>query len=141
VSTGLTLGVPMGPFGFVARGATPGTATWEYQVQHEHFNLNGALHGGVMMALLDTAMGHAVAALVMPEGAFNAAAQMSTYFLEPITGGTITARAEVKKCGKRLAVVEAAATDVNGVVLATATATHAILRRKPAPPAPEPDRS
>ena len=141
MSTGLTLGVPMGPFGFVARDATPGTATWEYQVQREHFNLNGALHGGVMMALLDTAMGHAVAALVMPEGAFNAAAQMSTYFLEPITSGTVTARAEVKKCGKRLAVVEAAATDVNGVVLATAVATHAILRRKPAPPAPEPDRS
>ncbi|HVZ86128.1 MAG TPA: PaaI family thioesterase [Polyangia bacterium] len=141
MTASLTPGVPLAPFGFVARGATPGTATWEYQVQREHFNLNGALHGGVMMALLDTAMGHAVAALVAADGAFNASAQMSTYFLEPISAGTVIARAEVKKCGKRLAVVEATATDVNGVLLATATATHAIIKRKPAPPAPEPDRS
>jgi len=135
------LGVPLGPFGFVARVATPGNATWEYEVRREHFNPHGALHGGVIMALLDTAMGHAVAALIASDGAFNAAAQMSTYFLEPVTAGIITARAEVRKCGKRLAVVEATATDVNGTVLATATASHAILRRKPAKTGGDPDRS
>ena len=36
---------------------------------------------------------------------------MSVQFLEPIRAGKITARAEVRKCGKRLAVVEAEATD------------------------------
>jgi uncharacterized protein (TIGR00369 family) len=137
----LPAGVPVGPLGFVPKLAAPGTATWEYEVKREHFNPNGVLHGGVVMALLDTAMGHAVAALVARDGAFNAAAQMTVHFLEPIREGLVTARAEVRKCGKRLAVVEAEATDDNGVVLATATATHAILKRKPAPPAPEPDRS
>jgi uncharacterized protein (TIGR00369 family) len=87
-------------------------------------------------------MGHAVAALVAADGAFNAAAQMSVSFLEPIRAGIVTARAEVKKCGKRLAVVEGEATDDNGTVLAIATASHAILKRKPAgPPDSEPDRS
>jgi len=137
----LTAGVPLGPLGFVPRLAAPGSATWEYTVKREHFNPNGVLHGGVVMALLDTAMGHAVAALVAPDGAFNAAAQMSVHFLEPIREGTVTARAEVRKCGKRLAVVEAEATDDNGVVLAIATATHAVLKRKPAPPGREPGRS
>ncbi len=134
-------GAPVGPLGFVPRHAGPGSATWEYEVKREHFNPHGVLHGGVVMALLDTAMGHAVAALVAPDGAFNAAAQMNVQFLEPIRAGRITARAEVRKCGKRLAVVEAEATDDNGMVLATASATHAILKRKPAPPAPERGRS
>src|SRR5579862_7749523 len=100
-------GVPVGPLGFVQRASAPGTATWEYEVKREHFNPNGVLHGGVVMALLDTAMGHAVAGLVAPDGAFNAAAQMNVQFLEPIRAGWVTARAEVRKCGKRLAVVEA----------------------------------
>ena len=126
-------GTPVGPLGFVERASAPGTATWEYDVKREHFNPNGVLHGGVVMALLDTAMGHAVGALVAPEGAFNASAQMNVHFLEPIRAGRITARAEVRKCGKRLAVVEAEATDEHGTVLAVATATHAILRRKPEP--------
>jgi uncharacterized protein (TIGR00369 family) len=137
----LALDRPHGPFAFVLREVGPGTTTWEYTVDPAHFNPNGVLHGGVLMALLDTAMGHAVAALVAPDGAYNAAAQMSVHFLEPIRAGTITARAEVKKCGKRLAVVEAEATDDNGAVRAVATATHAVLKRKPAPPASEPDHS
>ena len=130
----------MRALGFVPRAAAPGTATWQYQVNREHFNGNGVVHGGLVMALLDTAMGHAVAALVAPEG-FNAAAQMSVHFLEPIRAGLITARAEVRKCGKRLAVVEAELTDEQGTILATASATHALLKRKPAPPEPEPDHS
>jgi uncharacterized protein (TIGR00369 family) len=134
-------GAPQGPLGFVARASAPGSATWEYQVQPEHFNPNGVLHGGVLMALLDTAMGRAVADLVAPEGAFNAAAEMSVRFLEPVRSGTITARAEVRKCGKRLAVVEADATDERGATLAIATATHAILRKKKEAPASEPDHS
>jgi uncharacterized protein (TIGR00369 family) len=117
----------------VERASAPGTATWEYDVKREHFNPNGALHGGVVMALLDTAMGHAVGTLVAPEGAFNASAQMNVHFLEPIRGGRITARAEVRKCGKRLAVVEAEAIDEHGTLLAVATASHAILRVKPEP--------
>ena len=126
-------GTPVGPLGFVERASGPGTATWEYDVKSEHFNPNGVLHGGVVMALLDTAMGHAVGTLVAPEGAFNASAQMNVHFLEPIRAGRVTARAKVRKCGKRLAVVEAEATDEHGALLAFATATHSILRRKPAP--------
>ena len=119
------------------RASAPGSATWEYDVKPEHFNPNGVLHGGVVMALLDTAMGHAVGALVAPEGAFNAAAQMNVHFLEPIRAGTITARAEVRKCGKRLAVVEAEATDERRrACWRSRPPTHAILRRKQRRPRP-----
>ena len=140
MSQRLPLGVPQGVLGFVARAASPGSSTWDYVVQTEHFNPHGVLHGGVVMALLDTAMGHAVAEIVLPEGAFNAAAQVNVHFLEPVRAGTITARATVRKHGKRLAVVEAEATDDAGRVVAVATSTHAIIRPK-APPGPAPDRS
>jgi uncharacterized protein (TIGR00369 family) len=133
--------MPLGPLGFVPRASAPGSATWEYRVSPDHFNPNGTLHGGVIMALLDTAMGHAVAELVAPDGAFNVAAQMNVHFLAPVSEGTVTARAEVRRCGKRLATVEAEMTDADGALMATATATHAILVKKPTPPGPAPDRS
>ena len=120
-------GVPIGPLGFVPRDAGGGVATWEYTVDPAHYNTNGVLHGGVLMALLDTAMGHAVAALVVPQGRFNAAAQFNIHFFVPIKEGLVVARAEIKKMGKRLAVVEAEATDAAGRVLALATSTHSLL--------------
>ena len=120
-------GVPLGPLSFVPREAGEGTATWEYTVDPAHFNINGVLHGGILMALLDTAMGHAVAALVAPEGRFNAAAQFNIHFFHPIKSGLVRARAEVKKIGKRLAVVESEATDEDGRVLGIATSTHSLL--------------
>lgn len=120
-------GVPLGPFGFVPRAAGEGRATWEYEVDPAHYNINGTLHGGVLMALLDTAMGHAVADVVAPEGRFNAAAQFNIHFLVPVKTGRVSARATIKKLGKRLAVVEAEATDAEGQILALATATHSLL--------------
>jgi uncharacterized protein (TIGR00369 family) len=127
VSFKVDFDVPMGPFGFVPRQVGGGKSTWEYTVDPAHYNVHGTLHGGVLMALLDTAMGHAVTDLVAPQGRFNAAAQFNIHFFLPIKSGVVRATAEVKKLGKRLAVVEAEATDAAGNVLGTATATHSIL--------------
>src|SRR5262245_20083173 len=121
------LHVEQGPLRFIARAAGPGKATWEYTVDTGHLNPTGVLHGGVLMALLDTRMGHAVAELVVREKRFNAAAQMSTNFLAPVRSGLVRAEAKVIKIGKRLAVVEAQATDTAGNTIALATATHALL--------------
>jgi uncharacterized protein (TIGR00369 family) len=120
-------GEPQGPLAYVPIEWSPGVAVWEYAVDRAHFNPNGVLHGGVLMGLLDTAMGHAVAEMVMPAGRFNAAAQMNVHFLVPIREGVIRARAEVRKIGKRLAVVEGEATDSEGRVVGIATATHTLL--------------
>ncbi len=116
-----------GPFAFVLREVGAGTTTWEYTVDPAHFNPNGVLHGGVLMALVDTAMGHAVSEIVVPLGRFNAAAQLNINFLEPIRSGVIRARATVIKIGKRMAVAEGRATNEAGVVVGIATSTHAIL--------------
>jgi uncharacterized protein (TIGR00369 family) len=127
VRAGLRFGEKHGPLGLVPRESAPGTAVWEYTVDPAHYNPNGVLHGGVLMTLLDTAMGHAVAEMVIPDGKFNAAAQMNVHFLLPIRSGLIRARAQVRKLGRRLAVVDAEATDEDGRVVGIATATHSIL--------------
>jgi uncharacterized protein (TIGR00369 family) len=116
-----------GPLPFVPRAAPDGTIVWEYTVDPAHFNPYGTLHGGVVMALLDSAMGHVVAAAVHPDGRFNAAAEMNVHFLAPTRSGMLRARAWLVKLGKRLAVVEARAENEDGVQVALATATHSLL--------------
>lgn len=120
-------GTIVGPLGFVLVDGDGGRSVWRYRVDAEHFNLNGTLHGGVLMALLDTAMGYAVVVRVVPGGRFNAAAEMSTRFLAPVRGGSVTAEGTVLRLGKRLAIVEGRATDDDGTLVAVATATHALL--------------
>jgi len=115
------------PLGFRLIRSSPGVVHWAYDVQPAHYNPFQVLHGGVLMALLDTAMGHAVATLATAQGRFNAAAQMNTHFLAPVREGSVTAEARVLKMGKRLAVVEAKATLADGTVVAMATGQHSLL--------------
>jgi uncharacterized protein (TIGR00369 family) len=110
-----------GPFAFVLRAVGAGTVTWEYTVDPADFNPNGALHGGILMALLDTAMGHAVSEAVVPQGRINAAAQLNINFLVPIRSGTIRATGTLIKIGKRMAIAEGRAVDEFGVVVGVAT--------------------
>jgi len=121
------IGESLGPLAFVLEEVGEGTVTWVYTVDPAHFNPNGVLHGGVVMSLLDTAMGHAVSEVVVPQGRINAAAQFNVHFLLPIRAGTIRARATIVKIGKRTAVVEARALAENDAVLAIATSTHSLL--------------
>lgn len=118
---------PQGPLPFIPRATEDGGIVWEYQVDPRHFNPYGTLHGGVVLMLLDSAMGQAVATAVHASGRFNAAAQMNTNFLAPVTSGIVRARAHVVKIGKRLAVVEGRAEAGDGTLVAVATATHGLL--------------
>ena len=123
----LVLDQPQGPLPFIPRARDGGGVTWEYHVDARHNNPYGVLHGGVVMALLDSAMGEAVASAVHGAGRFNAAAQMSVSFLLPVKDGVLRAEARVLKVGRRLAVVEARAVDEDGALVAIATASHSLL--------------
>lgn len=118
---------PQGPLPFVPRTAPDGGVFWEYHVDPEHFNPYSVLHGGVVMALMDSAMGHAVATKIHALGRINAAAQMNVNFLAAVRTGTLRARARIIKIGKRLAVIEAWTEADDGTQIATATATHSLL--------------
>lgn len=116
-----------GPLPFVPRALPDGGFAWDYRVDPAHFNTHGTLHGGVLMMLIDHAMGHVVAAEVAPHGRINAAAQLNTHFLLPVRAGTLTCVARIVKLGRRQAVVEGTVTDEAGRTIAFATATQTLL--------------
>jgi len=55
----------------------------------------GLLHGGAITALADTAAAMAIKTL-LPEDTHFATVEMTTRFLAPVRGGTVTARAEAE---------------------------------------------
>jgi uncharacterized protein (TIGR00369 family) len=73
-------------------------------VDDRHRQRNGVVHGSVIHALLDTAMG--IAAHLACGREPVATAEISVRFLEPVFDGRVEASARVLKAGKRLIVVE-----------------------------------
>ena len=89
-------------------------------VSERHRQANGVVHGGVVVAMMDTIMGLQCfrAAGRKPV----ATSEISVHFLLPIFDGRIEARARVIKTGKRTIVVESTVTR-DGAVMAIATST------------------
>ena len=88
----------------------------------------GLLHGGVLMALADSA-GAACAFLNLPEGAAGTSTiESGTHFLGKVTEGRITATARPLHIGRTTIVVE---TEVRGAadrLVAKVSQTQAVLR-------------
>lgn len=106
----------------------PGLTTVTLEVQPEHLNVAGAMHGGLFMTLLDTLMGHAVyTGLGDPTTRF-ATSSMTTHFLEAVRGGTLTGEGRVVKRGDLYVAAEAELRDGEGRLAATAEAIFTILR-------------
>lgn len=89
---------------------------------------NGILHGGVIMALADSA-GGACALLNLPDGAAGTATiESKTNFLGAVRGGTVTATAKPLHRGGTTIVVETAVRDSAGKLVAKVTQTQIVLR-------------
>jgi uncharacterized protein (TIGR00369 family) len=87
---------------------------------------NDLIHGGVIMALADSA-GGACAMRNLPKGAGTATIESKTNFLRGVTGGTMTARATPLHVGRTTIVVETAVRDEEGRLVAKVTQTQAVL--------------
>ncbi len=86
----------------------------------------GVLHGGVLMALADSA-GGVCAFLNLPPGATTATIESKTNFLGAVREGTVTARARPLHVGKRTIVIETDVLDSSGRRVARTTQTQAAL--------------
>lgn len=80
-----------------------GAAEVALDAEEIHLNPNGTVHGGVLASMLDVAMGTAVAA-AGAESPVTVA--LTVTYLEPGMPGRLVARAQVRKQGRRLLVVE-----------------------------------
>jgi uncharacterized protein (TIGR00369 family) len=84
----------------------PGEVRFDLAVDARHQNIQGVVHGSVLMALLDTAMGHAVADTLGP-GEFCSTTQWSVQFLKATRpGDRLAATGRVLQRGNRIAFLE-----------------------------------
>jgi uncharacterized protein (TIGR00369 family) len=90
----------------------------------------GILHGGVIMALADSA-GGACAFLNLPDGAIGTSTiESKTNFIGAVRAGRVTASATVLHRGGTTIVVETAVRDEAGKLVAKVTQTQIVLRPK-----------
>jgi uncharacterized protein (TIGR00369 family) len=90
---------------------------------------NDLMHGGVIMALADSA-GGACAMRNLPAGATTATIESKTNFIRGVTGGTITADTAPLHVGRTTIVVETVVRDDAGRLVAKVTQTQAVLPRR-----------
>ncbi len=72
----------------------------------QHLNPHGTVHGGLIATMADTAMGAAVDTTT-GEGERPVTIEMKVTYLEPARPGVLTARAQVRRRGRRVTIVEA----------------------------------
>lgn len=89
----------------------------------------GLLHGGVVMALADSA-GGACAFLNLPDGALTSTIESKTNFLGGIKEGTVTAIARPLHVGGSTIVVETEIRRADGQLVGKVTQTQAVLKSR-----------
>ena len=119
--------------------ATLGIRTDEYTPERVVLSLdwapslcttNGILHGGVIMALADSA-GGACALLNLPQDAAGTATiESKTNFLGAVRNGAVTATSTPLHRGGTTIVVETAVRDAAGRLVAKVTQTQLVLRNR-----------
>jgi uncharacterized protein (TIGR00369 family) len=117
--------------------ATLGVRADKYTAQEVELSLdwapalcttNGILHGGVIMALADSA-GGACALLNLPKDASGTSTiESKTNFLGAVRSGTVTAIATPLHVGGTTIVVETSVRDASGRLVAKVTQSQIVLR-------------
>ncbi len=117
--------------------ATLGVRADKYTAQEVELSLdwapevcttNGILHGGVIMALADSA-GGACALLNLPKDASGTSTiESKTNFVGAVRSGTVTAIATPLHVGRTTIVVETSVRDASGRLVAKVTQSQIVLR-------------
>jgi acyl-CoA thioesterase len=107
-------------------GDAPGHARALITVGDEHLNPNGVVHGAVLFAMVDTAMGKATMS-VLPEGRFCASVDVQLRFIRPASEGVLVADVEVLKRGRAVVHLQGSVHDGDDTLIATASGTFAVI--------------
>jgi uncharacterized protein (TIGR00369 family) len=123
--------------GLQLRRAEPGSgaAELEFRARFEMTNGVGTIQGGVLAAMLDTAMGAALST-VLRDDETPPTLELKVSFIRPAREGVIHGRGRVVHRGRSVAFVEGELRDARGELLATASSTSRLLRRRSPEPAP-----
>lgn len=114
--------------GMRAVSLDPGAVVLEVEWAPDRLTSGGILHGGVVMALADSAGGYCAFAN-LPEGATaTATIESKTNLLRAVRSGTIRATSRVLHSGGTTIVVETEVRDEQDRLVAKTTQTQAVLR-------------
>ena len=103
-----------------------GVGAASLEVDQRHINPHGSVHGAVMFALVDTAMGGATMS-VLDDGMWCATVDIHTRFLAPCFGGRLTATATVRKAGRRVVHLDGTVVDDDGKEFMAASGVFAVI--------------
>lgn len=95
-----------------------GRAVLRVEIHDRHLNADGIVHGGVLPAIADGAMGNALRTIKGARGQVFTA-EINLQFLRPVTRGALLAEGRVVQAGRRLSFAEVDIRD------ATSGKTHA----------------
>jgi uncharacterized protein (TIGR00369 family) len=102
----------------------PGKAVLTCQPDGSVYNPNGAVHGGLVCTLLDSAAGLALHS-TLPAGKGYTSIEIKVNYLKAVRldAGPFTATGTVVKSGSRVGFTECVVTNAAGAIVATATST------------------
>jgi uncharacterized protein (TIGR00369 family) len=114
---------------FKVNSIEKGKVVFSFAPQEFHYNPLGSVHGGVISALLDSAMGCTLHS-VLEAGSGYTTLELKTNFLKAITikAGLLKATGKILHIGSRIALLEARITDDAGKIYAHGTSTCMILK-------------
>ncbi len=113
--------------GFEAVAGGPDAVVLRGAGADERCSAAGALHGGYLMALADSAAA-TLAFFNLPDGAATSTIEAKTNFLAAVREGTVTARAELVHKGRTTIVVQTDVTDETGRLVSRTLQTQAVLQ-------------
>ena len=94
----------------------------------DHMNPNGVVHGAVLFALVDTAMGKATMSVIDEPDTYCASIEVSMRFIRPALAGPLTATATVLKRGRNVVHLESRVMGADEQLVASSAGSFAILR-------------
>lgn len=114
---------------FKVEQVTRGAVIFSFEPQEFHYNPIGSVHGGVISAILDSAMGCTLHS-ILDSGAGYTTLELKVNFLKAVTikAGRLKATGKIIHSGSRTALLEASLTDEAGTVYAHGTSTCMILK-------------
>jgi acyl-CoA thioesterase len=104
-----------------------GRAVASLELGEHHLNPIGVAHGAIAFSLMDTAMGAAVMSVVDDDDKRCATIEMHTRFHRGARSGRLSAEASVLTAGRRVVHLEARTTDDHGRLVASSTASFAVI--------------
>ena len=112
----------------VADDAGDGMTVVALEAGEQHANPMGRVHGGVISALADAAMGTAYGRVLLAEEDFSTI-ELKVNFMRPVKMGRILATARMVQRGLRIGFLDCEIHDTRGKLVATATSTCMTLSR------------